>query len=63
MISSLKNLLAEIKTNCGAFDNSSLKLIAANANALRMKFEIQTFPTQGKPLFQERGKSVWQPFD
>ena len=38
MISSLKNLLAEIKTNCGAFDNSSLKL---NANNQRLTYEFE----------------------
>ena len=63
MISSLKNLLAEIKTNCGAFDNSSLKFIVKFANALRMKFVFQTFPTPGKPLFKEYGKNVWQSYD
>ena len=48
MISSLKNLLAENKTNCGAFDNSSLKYNTNNSQRFTNEFEYSNVPVSRK---------------
>ncbi len=70
MTFSLKNLLVELKTNCGN-RQFELKFIVKTKIALiiflsmtKMSLNVtrikQTFPTQEKPLFQEDGKNVWR---